>query len=96
MAKGRDREERNEWFRAPRRLASSDGEARCSRAHTTSITGLQAMITDVTSRNRHVSARALWQGEGTEDIVNRENVIANMEVSDGDVAGEGVAERRLD
>ena len=34
------RQERNEWFRAPRRLASSDGAARCSSAHTTSITGL--------------------------------------------------------
>ena len=46
---------------------------------------LQATITDVTSRNRHVSAVALLQGEGSEDTVNRENVITNMEVSDGDV-----------
>ena len=28
---------------------------------------LQATITDVTSRNRHVSALALLQGEGSED-----------------------------
>ena len=46
---------------------------------------LQAMITDATSRNRHVSARSLLQGEGSEDTVNRENVITNMEVSDADV-----------
>ena len=46
---------------------------------------LQAMITDVTSRNRHVSAIALLQGEGSEDTVNRESVIANMKVSDADV-----------
>ena len=38
---------------------------------------LQAMITDVTSRNRHVSARALWQGEGIRTL--------EVEVSDGDV-----------
>ena len=43
---------------------------------------LQATITDVTSRNRHVSARALLQGEGSEGTVNRENAITNMEVSD--------------
>ena len=46
---------------------------------------LQAMITDVTSRNRHVSAIALLQGEGSEDTVNREYVITYMEVSDADV-----------
>ena len=46
---------------------------------------LQATITDVTSINRHVSAIALLQGEGSEDTVNRENVITNMEVSDADV-----------
>ena len=46
---------------------------------------LQAMITDVTSRNRHVSAIALLQGEGFEDTLNRESVITNMEVSDADV-----------
>ena len=46
---------------------------------------LQATITDVTSRNRHVSAIASLQGEGSEDTVNRESVIANMEVSDPDV-----------
>ena len=46
---------------------------------------LQATITDVTSRNRHVSARTLLQGEGFEDTVNREYVIANMKVSDADV-----------
>ena len=45
---------------------------------------LQATITDVTSRNRHVSARALLQGEGSEGIVNRERVITNMEVPDAD------------
>ena len=81
--KGRDREERNEWFRAPRRSASSDGEARCSSAHTTSM-DLQATITDVISRNRQ-SAIALLQGEGSEGTVNRVSVIANMEVSDADV-----------
>ena len=43
------------------------------------------MVTDVTSRNRHVSAVALLQGEGSEDTVNRESVITNMEVSDADV-----------
>ena len=46
---------------------------------------LQVTITDVTSRNRHVSARALLQGEGSEGIVNRESAIANMEVPDADV-----------
>ena len=46
---------------------------------------LQATITDVTSRNRHASAIALLQGEGSEDTVNRENAITNMEVSDADV-----------
>ena len=46
---------------------------------------LQATITDVTSRNRHVSARTLLQGEGSEDTVNREYVVANMKVSDADV-----------
>ena len=46
---------------------------------------LQATITDVTSRNRHVSAIALLQGEGSEGTVNRESVITNMEVSDADV-----------
>ena len=45
---------------------------------------LQATITDVTSINRHVSARALLQGAGSEGTVNRESVIANMEVSDAD------------
>ena len=45
---------------------------------------LQATITDVTSRNRHVSARALLQGEGSEGTVNRESVITNMEVPDAD------------
>ena len=83
--KGRDREERNERFRAPRRLASSDGKARCSRAHTTSITGLASDDHKFTSRNRHVSARTLLQSEGSEDTVNRENMITNMEVSDADV-----------
>ena len=46
---------------------------------------LQATITDVTIRNRHVSAIALLQGEGSEYTVNREYVITNMEVSDADV-----------
>ena len=46
---------------------------------------LQATITDVTSRNRHVSAIALLQGEGSEDTVNRESVITNVKVSDADV-----------
>ena len=46
---------------------------------------LQATITDVTSRNRHVSARTLLPGEGSEDTVSREYVITNMEVSDADV-----------
>ena len=46
---------------------------------------MQATITDVTSRNRHVSAIALLQGEGSEDTVNREYVITYMEVSDPDV-----------
>ena len=46
---------------------------------------LQATITDVTSRNRHVYAFALLQGEGSEGTVNRESVIANMKVSDADV-----------
>ena len=45
---------------------------------------LQATITDVTSRNRHVSARSLLQGEGSEGTVNRESVITNMEVPDAD------------
>ena len=45
---------------------------------------LQATITDVTSRNRHVSAIALLQGEGSEGIVNRESVVTNMEVPDAD------------
>ena len=45
---------------------------------------LQATITDVTSRNRHASARALLQGEGSEGTVNRERVITNMEVPDAD------------
>ena len=52
-------------------------EACCSSAHTTRI--------NVTSRNRHVSAIALLQGEGCEDTVNREYMITNMEVSDADV-----------
>ena len=46
---------------------------------------LQATITDVTSRNCHVSAIALLQGEGSEGTVYRESVIANMKVSDADV-----------
>ena len=46
---------------------------------------LQATITVVTSRNRHVSARALLQGEGSQGTVNRESVITNMEVPDADV-----------
>ena len=46
---------------------------------------LQATIADATGRNRHVSAIALLQGEGSEDTVNRESVITNMEVSDADV-----------
>ena len=45
---------------------------------------LQATITDVTSKNRHVSARTLLQCEGSEGIVNRESVITNMEVPDAD------------
>ena len=45
---------------------------------------LQAMFTDVTSRNRYVSAIALLQGEGSEDTLYRESVITNMEVSDAD------------
>ena len=45
---------------------------------------LQAMITDVTSRNRHVSARAVLQGEGSEGNVNRESVVAKMDVPDAD------------
>ena len=66
---------------------------------------LQAMITDVTSRNCHASAIALLQGKGSEDTVNRESVLANMKVSDADVVKrytvvsslrEGVADRRLD
>ena len=43
---------------------------------------LQATITDVTSRNCHVSAIALLHGEGSEDTVNHESVITNMEMSD--------------
>ena len=83
--KGRDREERNEWFRAPRRLASSDAK-RVAQAHTLQASlDLQVTITDVTSRNRHVSARVLLQGGGSEGTVNRESVITNMEVSDVDV-----------
>ena len=46
---------------------------------------LQAMITDGTSKNRHVSARALLLGEGSEDTLNLESVITNMKVSDADV-----------
>ena len=46
---------------------------------------LQATITDATSRNRHVSAIALLQGEGSEDAVNRESVITYIKVSDADV-----------
>ena len=46
---------------------------------------LQATITDVTSKIRHVSARTLLPGEGSDDTVNREYVITNMEVSDADV-----------
>ena len=46
---------------------------------------LQTTITDVTSRNRHVSAIALLQGEGYEGNVNRESVDTYMEVSDADV-----------
>ena len=46
---------------------------------------LQATITDVISRNRHVSAIALLQSEGSEGTVNRESAITNMEVSDADV-----------
>ena len=45
----------------------------------------QATITDVTSRNRHVYARALLQCEGSEGTVNRESVTTNMEVPDDDV-----------
>lgn len=45
---------------------------------------LQATIIDVTSRNRHVSAIALLQGEGSEGTVNRESVVTNMEVPDAD------------
>ena len=85
--KGLDREKRDEtkaeiqreWFRAPRRSASSDGEARCS-----SALDLQATITDVTNRNRHVSAIALLQGEGSEGTVNRESVDTYMELPDAD------------
>ena len=43
---------------------------------------LQATITNVTNRNRHVSARALLQDEGSERTVNCEIVITNMEVPD--------------
>ena len=48
-----------ERLRAPRRSASSDGEARCPSAHTTSITGLASDDHRRTSRNRHVFAIAL-------------------------------------
>ena len=64
---------------------------------------LQATITDETSRNRHVSARALLQGEGSEGTVNRESATTNIEVPDADAVKAansaffpGVAERRLD
>ena len=59
---------------------------RVAQAHTLQASlDLQATITDVTSRNRHVSAMALLQGEGSEDTVNRESVITNMEVPDAGV-----------
>ena len=62
-----------------------DGEqalmAKCVAQAPQASLDLQAMITDATSRNRHVSAIA----EGSEDTVNREYVITNMEVSDADV-----------
>ena len=45
---------------------------------------LHATITDVTSGNRHVSAIALLQGEGSAGTVNRESVVTNMEVPDAD------------
>ena len=54
------------------------------RLHYRASLDLQATITDVTSRIRHVPAIALSQGEGSEDPVNRESVITNMEVSDAD------------
>ena len=67
---------------------------------------LQATITDVTSRYRHVSATVLLQGEGSDGTVNRECVVTNMEVSDADAVESGkqcflpwrggVAERPLD
>ena len=41
-------------------------------------------LQDVTSRNRHVSAIALLQGEGSEGTVNRESVDTYMEVPDAD------------
>ena len=47
------KEERNEWFRNTRRLASSDDKARCSSAHTTSITGLAS---DDPRRNQQKSS----------------------------------------
>ena len=55
------------------------------RPHYRASLDLQATITVATSRNRHVSAIALLQGEGSEDTLNRESVITNMEVSDADV-----------
>ena len=63
---------------------------------------LQATITDVTSRIRHISAGVLLQGEGSAGTVNRESVITNMEVLDADAVKAAnsafflVAERRLD
>ena len=55
------------------------------RPHYRASLDLQATITDVTTRNRHVSAIALLQGEGSEDTVNRESVITYIEVSDAGV-----------
>ena len=80
---GKGREKYNEWFRTPRRSASSNGEARCSSAPTLQAS-LEEPITDVTSRNRHVSAKVLLQGGGSEGTVTRESVITNMEVPDAD------------
>ena len=71
--KGRDREKRNEWFRAPRRSASSDGEARCPSAHTTSITGLASEG----SANRESVVSVRGNGAGVLDAGVSASMITN-------------------
>ena len=85
--KGRDREERNEWFRAPRRLASSDGEACCSSAHTTEHHWTCKRRTQILPAEivMYLQEHCCLVKDLRTLIVNRENVITNMEVSDADV-----------